>query len=109
MNKGKISLNKFVEVTSTNASKIFGMYPRKGNLGIGADADIVILDPNEEHILSVDTHHMNVDYSGYEGWKVKGKTKHVLLRGKVAISEGETRIDKGYGQFIKRGHTSAII
>ncbi len=109
VNKGKISLNKFVELTSTNAAKIFGMYPRKGNLGIGADADVVILDPNEIHNLSAKSHHMNCDYSGYEGKEVKGKCKHTILRGKLAVSEGKTLVEKGYGQFIPRGHSKPHI
>ncbi len=107
--KGRISANKFVEVTSTNAAKIFGMYPRKGSLGIGSDADIVIFDPNEKHVLSAKTHHHNNDYSGYEGWEVTGKCKKVLLRGKVAIDNGAVKVAKGYGQFIKRGKASKII
>ena len=107
--KGKISLNKFVEVTSTNAAKIFGMYPRKGCIALGADADLVIFDPKEKHKLSVKTHHMNVDYSAYEGWKVTGKVKTVLLRGKVAIDDGKVNIKKGYGQFIKRSKVSKVI
>jgi dihydropyrimidinase len=107
--KGKISLNKFVEITSTNAAKIFGMHPRKGCLAVGSDADIVIFDPNEQHIISAKTHHMNVDYSGYEGWQVAGKTKTVLLRGKVAVDNGNLKVEKGYGQFIKRGKTSIVI
>jgi dihydropyrimidinase len=102
VNKGKISLNKYVEITSTNSAKIFGMFPRKGTIGIGADADIIIFDPNEEHTLSVKTHHMNVDYSAYEGWKVKGKCKQTILRGNLAIDHGVVKIKKGYGQFIKR-------
>ncbi|MEZ5002279.1 MAG: dihydropyrimidinase [Chitinophagales bacterium] len=106
---GKISLNKFVEVTSTNAAKIFGMYPRKGTISIGADADLVIFDPQKEHTISVDTHHMNVDYSGYEGWKLTGKTETVVLRGKVAIEDEKCRLEPGYGQFIKRGKTSLVI
>ena len=100
--KGKISLSKFVEVNSTNAAKIFGMYPQKGTLGIGSDADIVIFDPNEKHTISAKTHHMNVDYSGYEGVEVTGKVKTVLLRGKVAIDDNQCKIEKGYGRFIKR-------
>lgn len=100
--KGKISLSKFVEVSSTNAAKAFGMYPRKGTIAIGSDADIMIIDPNEKHTLSAKTHHMNVDYSGYEGWEVTGKVKTVLLRGKVAIDDNKCLVDKGYGQFIKR-------
>jgi dihydropyrimidinase len=109
VNKGRISLNKFVEVTSTNAAKIFGMFPRKGTIGIGCDADIVIFDPNEKHTISADTHHHNCDYSGYEGWEITGKTKTVLLRGQVAIDNGETLVDKGYGQFIKRNKVSLNI
>ncbi len=100
--KNKISLNKFVEVTSTNAAKIFGMFPKKGTIAPGSDADIVIFDPNKEHQLGVETHHMNVDYSGYEGWKVVGKTDTVLLRGKVAIEKGDVKIEKGYGEFVRR-------
>lgn len=107
--KKRISINKFVEATSTNAAKIFGMYPKKGTIGIGADADIVILDPKEKHVLSAATHHHNCDYSGYEGWKVTGKTKTVLLRGKVVIDNNEVKVNKGYGQFIKRGLSSKII
>ena len=81
VNKGKITLNKYVEVACTNPAKIFGMFPRKGTIAVGSDADIVIFDPNEKHTLSAKTHHMNVDYCGYEGWEVTGKVKTVLLRG----------------------------
>ncbi len=107
--KGKISLNKFVEVTSTNAAKIFGMYPRKGTIAIGADADIVIFDPNKKHQLSVETHHMNVDYSGYEGWELTGKCETVLLRGNVAIEDETCHLKAGFGQFVSRGKTSLTI
>ena len=109
VNKGKISLNKFVEVSSTNAAKIFGMFPKKGCIAVGSDADIIIFDADEEHILSSKTHHMNVDYSAYEGWIVKGKTKTVIMRGQVAIDNGEVKIKKGYGQFVKRNKVSGII
>src|SRR6195952_163299 len=101
VNKGKISLQKFVEVSSTNAAKLFGMFPRKGTLAVGSDADIVIFDPKAKHKLSAETHHMNVDYSGYEGWEVEGKVKTVLLRGTVAIDNNECKVDKGNGQFIR--------
>ena len=109
VNSGKISLNKFVEVTSTNAAKIFGMFPRKGCIAVGSDADIIIFDPNHEHTISASTHHMNVDYSAYEGWKLKGKCRTTILRGRVAVDQGEVRIDKGYGKFIKRCKVSGII
>jgi len=109
VNKGKISMNKFVEVTSTNAAKIFGMFPNKGTIGIGADADIVIFDPDKSHTISSKTHHMNVDYSGYEGWEVKGKVETVLLRGKSAVDKGKVKVNKGYGKFVKRGKVSKVI
>ncbi len=107
--KGKISLNKYVEITATNPAKIFGMYPQKGTIAIGADADLTILDPEKEHTISKDTHHMNADYSSYEGWKVTGKTETVLLRGQIAIENGECHLKPGNGKFIKRGKTSYII
>ncbi len=107
--KNRITLNKYVEVACTNPAKIFGMFPRKGTIGIGSDADIVIFDPNKKHTLSAKTHHMNVDYSGYEGWEVMGKVKTVLLRGKVAIDNGECKVEKGYGKFVKRKKVSSII
>jgi dihydropyrimidinase len=109
VSKRKISLNKFVEITSTNAAKIFGMFPRKGCIAVGSDADLVIFDPNDEHVLSVDTHHMNVDYSAYEGWKLKGKVRTTILRGQTAVDQGEVRIEKGYGRFIKRDKVREII
>ena len=104
--KGKITLNKFVEVACTNPAKIFGMFPRKGTIAIGSDADIVIIDPDEKHVISSKTHHMNVDYSGYEGWQVTGKVKTVVLRGQIAIEENECKLQKGYGRFIKRNKVS---
>lgn len=109
VHKGKISLTKYVEISSTNAAKIFGMFPRKGTIAIGSDADVVIFDPNKQHTISVETHHMNCDYSGYEGMKVKGKTETVILRGKVAIENEECKRKAGYGQFIKRGKTSKTV
>ncbi|MBP7533954.1 MAG: dihydropyrimidinase [Chitinophagales bacterium] len=100
--KGRISANKFVEVLATNPAKLFGMFPQKGTIAVGTDADIVIFDPNEEHTISAKNHHMNVDYSAYEGWKLTGKCKTVLLRGKVAIDNNKCLVDKGYGKYIKR-------
>ncbi len=107
--KNKITLNKFVEVSSTNAAKIFGMFPKKGTIAVGSDADITIIDANEKHSLSSSTHHMNVDYSGYEGWELTGKIKTVLLRGKIAIDNNQCHVNKGYGQFIKRNKVSQYI
>jgi len=107
--KGKISLTKYVEISSTNAAKIFGMYPRKGTIAIGSDADIVIFDPTKEHTISVKTHHMNCDYSAYEGQQVIGKTETVILRGKVAIEGNKCELRAGHGQFIPRSKTSKIV
>ena len=109
VNKGKITIHKFVEVACTNPAKIFGMFPRKGTIAVGADADILIFDPNEKHKLSAKTHHMNVDYSAYEGWEITGKVKTVLLRGKVAIENNHCQIDKGFGKFIKRNKVTQTI
>ncbi|MBL0101578.1 MAG: dihydropyrimidinase [Saprospiraceae bacterium] len=107
--KGKISLNRFVEVSSTNAAKIFGMFPKKGTISVGSDADIILIDPFEKHTISAATHHMNVDYSGYEGWELTGKVKTVLLRGQIAIENNECKIQKGYGKFIKRNKVEGKI
>jgi len=109
VHQGKISLTKFVELSSTNAAKIFGMYPRKGTIAIGSDADIVIFDPKKEHTISVNTHHMNCDYSGYEGQDVTGKTETVILRGEIAIENEQCHLKPGYGQFIPRGKTSKTV
>jgi dihydropyrimidinase len=109
VHKNRITLNKFVEVACTNPAKIFGMFPRKGTIAVGSDADIVIFDPNEQHTLSAKTHHMNVDYSGYEGWEVTGKVKTVLLRGNIAIDENQCKVQRGYGQFIRRNKVDGKI
>ena len=107
--KGRISANKFVEIACTNPAKIFGMFPRKGTIAVGSDADLFIYDPYEIHKISKDTHHMNVDYSGYEGREITGKIKTVVLRGEVAISDDQCHIKKGFGKFIKRSKLSQTI
>jgi dihydropyrimidinase len=106
VHKGRISLNKYVEVVCTNPAKIFGMFPRKGTIAPGSDADIVLFDPDRRHTLSASTHHMNVDYSAYEGWELTGKVKTVVLRGRVAIDDNECLVPKGYGLFIQRNKIS---
>jgi dihydropyrimidinase len=98
----RISLNRFVEITSTSAAKLFGLFPRKGTIAVGSDADIVIFDPDEEMTISASTHHMNVDYSAYEGRTVRGVTKTVLSRGRVVIDDGQYVGKPGDGQFLKR-------
>jgi dihydropyrimidinase len=106
--ENRISLNRFVELTSTAAAKMFGMFPKKGTIAIGSDADIVIFDPNGETKFGVEHEHMNVDYSSYEGWTVKGKVETVLSRGRVVIENGEHKGKQGDGQFIKRGECVKI-
>jgi dihydropyrimidinase len=103
---GRISLNRFVELTSTAAAKIFGLFPKKGTIAVGSDADIVIFDPNREQTISAATHHMRVDYSAYEGWKVKGVTEVVLSRGRVIVENGEWKGRSGDGRFLRRGSFS---
>ncbi len=98
----RISLNRFVELTSTAAAKLFGLFPRKGTIAVGSDADIVIFDPNEEMTISAETHHMNVDYSAYEGFRVRGVTKTVLSRGRVIIEDGNYTGTPGAGEFLRR-------
>lgn len=100
--KKRISLNKFVELTSTAPAKIFGLFPKKGTLAVGSDADIVIFDPKKQHTISAKTHHMNCDYSAYEGWQVQGQCRTTLLRGTVAVDQGKALIPKGFGKFLPR-------
>jgi dihydropyrimidinase len=107
--KGRITINKFVEVLSTNPAKLFGLFPQKGCIAPGSDADIVLFDPFREHIISASTHHMNTDYSAYEGWQLTGKTKTVLLRGQVVIEDGECLVEKGNGKYIKRNKVGTMI
>ena len=100
---GRINVNRFVEIVSTASAKIFGLFPKKGTIAVGSDADIVIFDPDEEMTISAKTHHMNVDYSAYEGMKVRGVTKTVLSRGQLVIDEGKYVGRAGSGKFLQRG------
>jgi len=100
--EGRISLNRWVEICSTNPAKMFGMYPRKGSIAPGSDADIVIWDPEKEYVLSVHNHHMCADYSMYEGKKMKGNAETVLSRGEIIVKDNEFLGKPGRGKFIKR-------
>ncbi len=100
---GKISMNRFVEITSTAPAKIFGLYPRKGSMGVGADADLVVWDPEKRHTLSHETLHMRVDYSPVEGREVVGFPSVVMQRGKVLTRDGKFLGKAGQGRFLKRG------
>jgi dihydropyrimidinase len=102
VNAGKLSINRFVEITSTTPARIFGLYPRKGVLAPGSDADIVIWDPEAEHTISAHTHHMRVDYSMFEGYQVKGNARTVLSRGDVVIENNQFHAKPGRGEYLKR-------
>ncbi|MHB8906764.1 MAG: dihydropyrimidinase [Melioribacteraceae bacterium] len=102
VNEKRISLNRWVEITSTNPAKIFGMYPRKGTIAPGSDADVVIWDPNKELTISAKSHHMRVDYSMFEGKKVKGDAETVISRGEVIVENKEFLGKAGRGNYIKR-------
>ncbi|HEX7313644.1 MAG TPA: dihydropyrimidinase [Pyrinomonadaceae bacterium] len=101
--QNRVSLNRFVELTSTAAAKMFGLFPRKGTIAVGSDADIVIFDPEAAQTISAATHHMNVDYSAYEGRRVQGVVETVLSRGNVVVEGNEFKGKAGAGQFLKRG------
>ncbi len=102
VNKKRISVNRWVEITSTTPAKMFGLYPRKGTIAIGSDADVVIWDPEQEHVISARSHHMRVDYSMFEGFKVKGNAETVLSRGEVIVDHGKWLGKAGRGKFVKR-------
>jgi dihydropyrimidinase len=102
----RISLNRFVELTSTAAAKIFGLFPKKGTIAIGSDADIVIFNPDREDVISAGTHHMRVDYSAYEGRRVRGVSEIVMSRGNVIVENGEFKGRPGAGRFLKRSSFS---
>ena len=111
VNGGRITLNKFVELTSTSAAKTFGLFPKKGTIAVGSDADLVIFNPGREETISIKnpcTHHMRVDYNAYEGFRVKGFPETVISRGKVIVDNCDYVGRKGDGQFIKRGLYSGI-
>ena len=100
--RGEISLPRWVEITSTTPARMFGLYPRKGTIGPGADADIVIYDPQAVQTLSVQTHHMNVDYSAYEGLQIVGRVETVVSRGQVVLDRGSFLGRAGHGRFLAR-------
>jgi dihydropyrimidinase len=99
----RITLSRWVEITSTTPAKLMGMFPRKGTIAVGSDADIVVWDPRTTSTISAKTHHMRVDYNPYEGRRVKGKATTVLSRGEVIVDKDKFMGRKGRGKFVKRG------
>jgi dihydropyrimidinase len=104
----RFSANRFVELVSTAPAKLFGLYPRKGTIAVGSDADLVIFDPNEQQVISAKTHHMRVDYSMFEGIQITGVPKTVLSRGRAVIDSGKFVGRPGSGQFVRRQTYSRV-
>jgi len=102
VHKGRISINQFVDVISTKVAKLFGLYPRKGTIAVGADADIVLFDPQGKRTISASMHHMNVDYNPFEGMELHGEVVSVLSRGSFVVREKQDVGQPGSGQFLRR-------
>lgn len=99
---GRITLNRFVETASTNAAKIFGLFPRKGTVAVGSDADLVVWNPNHRGVIRAANHHMNVDYNPFEGLEITGRPEIVILRGRIAVRSGKVMAEPGWGRFLER-------
>ncbi|KVE35468.1 dihydropyrimidinase [Burkholderia sp. TSV86] len=102
VNTGRLTPNEFVRVTSTNAAQIFNLYPRKGAVAVGADADLVVWDPNAARTISSKTHHQNVDFNVFEGMTVRGVATHTLSQGELVWTDGDLRAQRGAGRYLKR-------
>jgi dihydropyrimidinase len=102
VNTGRLTPNEFVAVTSTNAAKIYNLYPRKGTVSVGADADLVVWDPAGTRTISAKTHHQNVDFNVFEGRTVRGIARHTVSRGKLVWTDGDLRAERGSGRYIPR-------
>ncbi len=102
VNTGLLNMNEFVKLTSTNAAQIFNIYPRKGTISVGADADIVVWDPEATKTISAKTHHQNIDFNIFEGMKVKGCASHTISAAKVVYANGELKVERGAGKYIER-------
>lgn len=99
---GKLSMNEFVALTSTNAAKLFGLFPRKGTIAPGSDADLVVWDPRVSSTITVETLHQQVDYTPYEGFNQLGQAKHVFLRGQHVVKDGQLQVVKPTGNYLFR-------
>jgi len=109
VHEGRLGLNRFVEVTSTTPARMFGLYPQKGTIAVGSDADIVVFDPDATHVISAETHHMWVDYSCYEGLEITGKVETVLSRGRTIIEDDAYHGSPGDGRYLRRGTNQYLI
>jgi len=100
--RGRLDLDRFVDAASTRAAKLFGLYPRKGTIAVGSDADLVVYDPNYRGMVSVKTQHANNDYNGFEGMEIEGRPSVVTVRGKVQVRDGKFVGERGWGKLLKR-------
>ena len=102
VNTGLFNMNEFVKLTSTNAAQIFNIYPRKGSISVGADADIVVWDPEKTKKISAKTHHQNIDFNIFEGMEVKGCASHTISAAKIVYANGELKVERGAGRYVDR-------
>ena len=100
--RGRLDLHRFVDAASTQAAKLFGLFPRKGTIQLGSDADLVVYDPNHKGTISAKTHQMNIDYNAFEGMAIEGRPQAVTVRGKIAARDGKFVGQSGRGQFLQR-------
>src|SRR6185369_16578545 len=105
---GRLTMNEFVRITSTNAAQIFNIYPRKGSISTGADADIVVWDPKATRTLSAKTHHQKIDFNIFEGMKVQGVASHTISQGKLVWADGKLNVEQGAGRYIPRPTFPAV-
>lgn len=102
-----MDIHRFVEVTATNPAKIYGLYPRKGTIEVGCDADLAVWDPEKEIRISIDMLHDNMDYTPYEGTDIKGWPETVISRGRIVVEDKDLKVDRGTGVYLKRTRSSA--
>jgi dihydropyrimidinase len=102
VNRGRLDIHRFVDALSTRPAKLFGLFPRKGTIAVGSDADLVVFDPSYRGVISARSQHINNDYSGFEGFAVEGRPSVVTVRGKIQVSDGEFVGEKNRGQLLRR-------
>ena len=107
--EGRISLERMVDLVSTAPAKIFGLHPRKGSLSVGGDADLVVWDPASERTISAKTHRSHCDRNIFEGFRVKGKPSYVIVNGRVQLEDGDLKVERGAGRFLKRRPITASV
>jgi dihydropyrimidinase len=105
---GRLTMNEFVAVTSTNIAKILNCYPKKGAILVGSDADLVVWDPAKEKTIAADSQQSSIDYNVFEGKQVKGLPRYTLTRGQVAVMDGEIKTQEGHGEFVARGPNGVV-